>query len=116
MSYETYLPYINVTEGMGRVANNKMLFARLLKMCQASAEFQKFEDAVTAGDPKNAGDVVHAVKGMSGNLSMTRLFNTSAVLCETLRGGVWDETLLSEYREAVEKTLELLPKLLEELA
>jgi len=116
MSYEAYMPYVNVAEGMGRVANNKMLFGRLVKMCQASAEFQKFEDAVAADDAHMAGDVVHAIKGMSGNLSMTRLFETSAKLCDSLRTGTWDDQLLAEYREAVTKTMEILPTLLAELA
>jgi FOG: HPt domain len=116
MSYEAYLPYVNVPEGLGRVANNKMLFARLVKMCQASTEFQKFEDAVVAGDPVVAGNVAHAIKGMCGNLSMTALFNASAKLCDSLRSGVWDEELLATYRSAVSETLEILPALLAELA
>ena len=116
MSYEAYMPYVNVAEGMGRVANNKMLFGRLVKMCQASAEFQKFEDAVAAGDAHTAGDVAHAIKGMCGNLSMTALFDASAKLCDSLRTGVWDEKLMADYRDAMEGTMEILPALLAELA
>jgi len=116
MNYEVYLPYINVAEGMKRMANNKALFGRLLKMCQESAEFQLFEDAAAAGDTVAAGNVTHAIKGMCGNLSMTRLFETSGSLCQSLRTGVWDEQRLADYREAVSKTIETLPALLAELA
>jgi FOG: HPt domain len=115
MSYEAYLPYVNVEEGMGRVGNNKALFARLVKMCQSSTEFQKFEDTVLGGDPVAAGNVAHAIKGMSGNLSMTALFDASAKLCDSLRTGAWDEALLAAYRQAVTDTMHVLPALLAEL-
>lgn len=113
--FASYLPHIDVEDGLRRVGGNRGLFSRLLAMCQNSGEYEKLEQALAAGELVQAGDIAHAVKGMTGNLSMTTLFNTSAELCESLRGNVRDEALLSAYRSALEETMALIPGLTAQL-
>lgn len=113
--FARYAPYIAVDEGLRRIGGNKALYKRLLTMCQTSTEFAKFEEQITAGELAAAGDTAHAIKGMTGNLSMNELFQTSATICEPLRAGNLDEGMLAAYHEAKEKTLALLPDLMEQL-
>jgi HPt (histidine-containing phosphotransfer) domain-containing protein len=70
----------------------------------ASGEFAALEEALAASDYGKAADVAHGIKGMTGNLSLTRLFQTSARMMDTLRQGQLDEGALAAYRDAYEKT------------
>ncbi len=101
-----YAPYIDVEGGLARLRGNEKLFKKMLMMFLASEEMAKFEAAMAADEYAAAGDIAHAIKGMSGNLSLTKVYETSAELMVQLRQGPADAALLAEYREAIEKTLE----------
>lgn len=116
MSYEVHKPYFDVNEGLARVGGNKALFVKLLGMCVSSPEFERFETAAAAGDIKACEEAVHTVKGLSGNLSMTTLYEASDMFCRSLRDGNFDETLAADYRSAVTETQERLPGLIAELS
>ena len=107
--------YIDTVSGLARIRGNEKIYARMLGLFQQSEEFDKFEAAMAAGDMNAAADVAHAIKGMSGNLSLTKVFDLSADLMNQLRGGTYDETTLADYRaalvetkKAVDETLALL--------
>ena len=84
--------YIDTVSGLARIRGNEKIYARMLGLFQQSEEFDKFEAAMAAGDMNAAADVAHAIKGMSGNLSLTKVFDLSADLMNQLRGGTYDET------------------------
>lgn len=73
-------------------------------MFEASEEFDKFEAALAEGDNPKAGDVAHAIKGMTGNLSMTALFEASTVLMTELRDNICNDQHIAAYRDALQKT------------
>ncbi|MDL2235180.1 Hpt domain-containing protein [Christensenellaceae bacterium OttesenSCG-928-L17] len=104
MNEQEFAKYIDLETGLGRVRGNKTLYARMLQMFLDSKEFAAFEDAVAAGNLTAAAESIHGIKGMTGNLSLTAVFETSMALMNDLRAGNLDETLLAEYREALTET------------
>jgi len=76
----------------------------MLSLFDASEEFSKFEAFLAEGDYEKAGEVAHAIKGITGNLSMNPLFELSAKLMTDLRQGIYNEADIVEYRDALSKT------------
>ena len=79
--------YIDLATGLPRVANNEILYKKLVAKFEASVDTAEFESAISSKDYKKAGEVVHAAKGIAGNLSLAAFFDNSVVLMDQLRGG-----------------------------
>ena len=76
----------NTAEGLTRCMNNEGFYLRMVGMGLNDPNFQKLGDAVTAGDVKEAFEAAHALKGVTGNLALTPLYEPLCVLTEALRG------------------------------
>ncbi|MCL1848799.1 MAG: hypothetical protein FWF83_03895 [Clostridiales bacterium] len=96
--------YINITEGLARVRDNKKLFRRMLGMFLESEEFAALDGYLAAKDYAKAADSAHAIKGMTGNLSLTQLFIISTKLMEDLRQGISSEEAEAAYQAAYTQT------------
>lgn len=108
--------YINLDEGLGRVRGNKTLFKRMLGLFLANDSFAQLEESLAAGEYEKAGEHAHAIKGMTGNLSLTPLFEASTTLMNELRQGQpASEGALATYRDAYEKTRVAVEELVQEL-
>ena len=70
---------------MRRLMGNEMLFCRLLPKVFQDENFQKLEDARTRGDLDAAFDAAHTLKGVSGNLGLTSLYEKVCEIVEPLR-------------------------------
>jgi HPt (histidine-containing phosphotransfer) domain-containing protein len=79
--------YIDATAGIARVGGNEGLYKKLLAKFETSVDLDAFNAAIDSKDYKTAGELVHAAKGIAGNLSLTEFFNTSSVLMDQLRNG-----------------------------
>lgn len=106
--------YIDLDGGLARVGGNAKLYSRLLGMFLKSKEIDVFEEAIAENDIPKAADAAHAIKGVSGNLSLTVLFETSMQLMNQLRNGQKDDALIEIYREAVLKTREAVEAFIEQ--
>ena len=102
------MAYVNLAEGMGRVRNNAKLFKRMLGMYLAGKEFAQMDDALAGGQLVEAADAAHAIKGMSGNLGLTAVFETSTKMMNELRGGNFDQASYASYKDACVKTREIV--------
>lgn len=69
-----------------RLMNDERIQKYLIKFKNANM-FQDICDALAAQDYETAFRNVHSLKGMSLNLSLTKLGQSSHILCEALRGG-----------------------------
>ncbi|MDL2327441.1 Hpt domain-containing protein [Ruminococcaceae bacterium OttesenSCG-928-A11] len=98
--------YIDLDAGLGRVRGNKMIYGKMLGMFTGSGEFDALEAALAAGDWAKVSEVAHGIKGMTGNLGFTKLFDTSTELMVKAREGQPDDALVAAYRDALEKTRE----------
>lgn len=107
--------YVDLDAALGRVRGNKGLYKRMLGMFTASEEFDAMEAALATGDFARGAEVAHGIKGMTGNLGLTRVFETSEQLMVQMRTGAPDDALVAQYHEALEKTREAVAQLMVEL-
>ena len=105
MMNQDQIKYINVNEALSRMRGNKKLYVKMLDLFLGVNEFAQFEEAIGKGDLNRAAEVAHTIKGMTGNLSMTALFEQSEKLMNQLRQSELDEELLADYRESYKITL-----------
>lgn len=75
----------NVNEGLQRCLNKEDFYLRMVKKVPGDANFQKLFDAMEAGDLATAFEAAHAIKGATGNLSLTPIFAPTAEMTELLR-------------------------------
>ena len=77
----------NTKEGLQRCMNNESFYLRMVKMIPGDGNFQKLFDAIDAGDLTAAFEAAHAIKGSTGNLSLTPIYAPVCELTELLRAG-----------------------------
>ena len=75
----------NVEEGLGRCMGNDALYLRLVATIPSDPSFDQLKDSLAAGDLNTAFEKAHALKGVTGNLSLTPLFDPIAKITEHLR-------------------------------
>lgn len=105
--------YVDVESGLKRVAGNQGIYVRILKSFLNSEEFEKLQTAADSGDVQAAALVAHGIKGMSGNLSLTQLYNDTVAFEGPLKQGVCDPAAKDAFFETLEKTKTYIGVLLE---
>lgn len=80
------IPGVNIQEGMARLAGNARTYARLLKEFPAAqrGELEKIGQALAAKDLEKARTLIHTLKGLSGNLSISDMFLAAGALEKAL--------------------------------
>ena len=71
--------------GLNRCMNNENLYLLLISKSLQDTNFDKLVSAVDANDRKAAFEAAHALKGVTGNLSLTPLFDIVSAMTELLR-------------------------------
>ena len=99
------IKYVDMNDALNRVRGNKKLYFRMMKMFKASTEFAALEEAIGNKDYVNAERFAHSIKGITGNLSLHLLFETSSKLMNELKQNTYDEKTYSDYQEALKLTL-----------
>lgn len=84
-------PLIGVEEALARVRGNKAIYIRMLGLFLKSDQFHVMEELLSQGNFEKASEAAHGIKGMTGNLSLNRVFFLSADLMTQLRQGPPDE-------------------------
>ena len=107
--------YINVTEGLARVRDNKKLYRRMLGLFMENGEFAAMEDSLRQNDYAKAADAAHAIKGMTGNLSLTELYTISTRMMEELRQGVSSDESQAAFRVAYSQTRQYVEEVMQEM-
>ena len=107
--------YVNIKEALGRVRDNRKLFRRMLGMFMESGEFAALEDCLMQKDYNKAADAAHAIKGMTGNLSLTELFKASTKMMEELRQGAASEETQAAFRAAYSQTRLYVEEIMREM-
>jgi HPt (histidine-containing phosphotransfer) domain-containing protein len=107
--------YIDLDTALTRVNGKKAMYRKLLGLFLKSPEFTALEEALAAADYAKAAEVAHGIKGMTGNLALTEVFNTSTELMLELKKGVCDAVLVENYRAALEGTRASVTSLIAEL-
>ena len=75
----------DIETGLGRCMGSEDFYFRLIGMVPASEEFGKLEEAVKAGDLDGAFEAAHSLKGVTGNLALTPIYDPVVEITELLR-------------------------------
>ena len=76
----------NTAEGLSRCINKEDFYIRMVNMVLADKNFDRLARAVADNDVKNAFEACHALKGATGNVSLTPIYEPVCALTEQLRG------------------------------
>ncbi len=77
---------VNVDDAMQRFMNNEKLLARFLKKLKDDTSYNDLVKAVAEENCDKAFEAAHTLKGISGNLALTRLNVLVGEQTEYLRG------------------------------
>ena len=75
----------NTAEGLARCLNREDFYLRLVRTAAADPGYEALRTAVSEGDLDSAFERAHALKGVTGNLSLTPLYEKASALTELLR-------------------------------
>ena len=100
----------NVDEGLARCMNMEPFYLKIVGMVLADGNFEALESAMAAGDAKAAFEAAHALKGATGNASLTPIYTPVCTLSDTLKGHT-DEPISPECQQLAAQTLEQLERL-----
>lgn len=103
--YPDFTEYVDVKDGLGRTGNNKKLYVTFAEMFAKDLNFQKLCTMMENGDFSDAAAFAHAIKGVAGNLSFSKLYTLSAELEVKLKEGTVDAELFTNVKFAMNKTL-----------
>ncbi len=95
------------SEGIARFGGKSEIYEKYLIEFPQDPCFSRMCEAIESRDAKAAFEAAHALKGIAGNLSMTRLYDDLFPLVEELRQGSLEKvdellrTVKKDYSEAV---------------
>lgn len=89
MDHETKLRLsaagVNVDSALARFMNNASLMEKFLRRFPTDPNYENLCRALKQGDVEAAFTAAHTLKGVSGNLSLERLFAATCDVVEALR-------------------------------
>ena len=75
----------NVDEGLGRCMGNEALYLKLVNTIPSEKNFETLKKSLDNNDLESAFDAAHALKGITGNLALTPLYDPIVEITELLR-------------------------------
>jgi len=100
----------NVDEGMARCMNMEPFYLKIVGMVLADKNFDALKSAMDAGDAKAAFEAAHALKGATGNASLTPIYTPVGELSDTLKGRI-DQPISDECRRLAAEALAQMERL-----
>ena len=97
--------YLNISDAMSRLNNNKNIFVKFLKKFDGAAMLEDLKNKIEAGDAEAARAQAHTIKGLAANLSLQDLHAKAAALELAIKtAGTTDGINLSEISESTAAT------------
>ena len=101
----------NTAEGMGRCLNNESFYLKMVAMTLADRNFDALKTAMDARDMSGAFAAAHSLKGTTGNVALTPIYEPICAMTELLRGkdapAEGGDALLEQIMAARERALRL---------
>ena len=96
--------------GLVRCMGSEQFYLRMVGMMLKDASFDRLFDAVEKADVKEGFEAAHALKGVTGNLELTPIYEPVSELTEALRNrsGIDYSALYQKVKEEKEKLDALL--------
>ncbi|MDR2357110.1 MAG: Hpt domain-containing protein [Oscillospiraceae bacterium] len=103
--------YIDAEDGAKRVGGNMALYKKLLTRFAESNYLESLTAELGSGDIEGAANMAHTIKGVSANLSLTKVNEISAALESALKNGKPHEDLYAELKTAADATIKEISSL-----
>jgi len=97
--------FVNEEEGKKRVMNNGKLYAKLLTKFRTDTNLNDLTDFVESQNWEKAQVIIHTIKGIAANLSLTELFNQSIDVEAQIKGKSLKQESLENLKNCFEETL-----------
>jgi signal transduction histidine kinase/HPt (histidine-containing phosphotransfer) domain-containing protein len=110
--FSRFLPFIDVKAGLSRIRNNRKLYATMIKSFKKNDFFDEIDQAVQNKDAEKAQYSAHTLKGVAGNLSLTKIYEIILPIEAGMKHGELPAGGLDELRSAVQTTREYIDQLL----
>jgi HPt (histidine-containing phosphotransfer) domain-containing protein len=110
--FSQFLPFIDVQTGLSRIRSNKKLYATMIKSFKKNDFFDEIQKAVQNGDVEKAQYSAHTLKGVAGNLSLTKIYEIIVPIETEMKHGELPAGGLDELKAAVQTTREYIDRLL----
>lgn len=81
----------DVETALGRFANDEGLYEKCFYMLVDDPNFAALGTAIADKDYEEAFKAAHAIKGVTGNLELTPLYNAISVIVDDLRSNKYDD-------------------------
>jgi HPt (histidine-containing phosphotransfer) domain-containing protein len=109
---ETESVYVNQAEGLNRMMNNTKLYVKLLNKFKTDVNIDELIALVKAQDYEKAQVVVHTIKGVAANLSLTELYKQSLDLENQIKGTSIRDGYPEAVKDCFDKTLISIDKVI----
>jgi len=106
--------YFDKEGAVRRLRGRESTVMAMLKMFLADDSAEKLRKSLEDNDYSSAEMHAHSIKGLSGNLSLTQLFNISEKLDAELKHGAPNEETVNNFYSVMEKTIDTVKKTLAE--
>lgn len=102
----------NVDEGLERFMGNAALYERMLRTLPGMLRKTDVGAAFASGDTTDAMEKAHALKGVTGNLSITPLYEAYTKIVDYLRAGKSDQAkaVFDEMTAVQEKVMDCIER------
>jgi HPt (histidine-containing phosphotransfer) domain-containing protein len=103
---------INQEEGLKRMMNNKKLYSRLLNKFKVGTNLEDLRSSIAAQDYEKAQIAAHTLKGVSGNLSLTALYEQSVAIENQIKSRSLDESSVTALTDCFNDTLKAIDEVI----
>ena len=76
---------VDIDGALERMGDSEELYETILGMFLQDENYEALKDAMEKGDDENSLGYAHTIKGMCGNLGLTKLFSYADDMVETFR-------------------------------
>ncbi|WP_424244585.1 PAS domain S-box-containing protein [Elusimicrobium posterum] len=116
MDYASFMPYIDIHDGLSRVLNNQQLYLKLLGRFDSKKMAEDLINSINEGDHTKISQAAHAIKGVAANLGFIKLKDASLKIESQAKVNMSiDEIkqLVPQFNETLEKTVEFIKAITE---
>ncbi|MDR0412047.1 MAG: Hpt domain-containing protein [Treponema sp.] len=103
---------INQEEGLKRVMNNKKLYMKLLNKFRTETNLDELKESIVAHDYEKAQVSAHTLKGISGNLSLTALYEQSVAIESQIKNHSIDESTVTAFTDCFDDTMRAIDEVI----
>lgn len=111
--YGSYLPIIDVNDGVSRVMNNKKLYFSLLSKFKGRKMADDIIRNIHEANLPEMEHAAHALKGVAMNLGLTELGAVVFDIEKNAKSGITSINTIDLLEETIEKTLDSIRSLLD---